>query len=143
MKLRLLGGLLLFSLAVLPSLAASGSDVVAVVSSKSRVTSLNSDQVADIFLGKTSHFPDGTQATPIDQSEDSPARERFYAQFTGKSPAQVRAYWAKIIFTGRGQPPRQVGNSAEAKKLVAQNPNAIAYIDSAMVDDSVRVVDGR
>ena len=55
----------------------------------------------------------------------------------------MKAYWAKIIFTGRGQPPRQVATSAEAKKLVAQNPNAIAYIDSAMVDDSVRVVDGR
>ena len=143
MKLRLLGGLLIFFLAGLPAAAASGADVVAVVSAKSRVTSLNADQVADIFLGKTSHFPDGTQATPIDQSEDSPVRERFYAQFTGKSPAQVRAYWAKIIFTGRGQPPKQVGSSAEAKKLVAQNPNAIAYIDSAMVDESVRVVDGR
>jgi ABC-type phosphate transport system substrate-binding protein len=142
MKLRLLGGFLSLYLAVLPGVAASGVDVVAVVSAKSRVTTLNADQVADIFLGKTSHFPDGTQATPIDQSEDSPAREKFYAQFTGKSPAQVRAYWAKIIFTGRGQPPRQVGNSVEAKRLVVQNPNAIAYIDTAMVDDSVRVVDG-
>src|SRR5690348_5680622 len=143
MKLRLLCGLLSLFLAAAPSMAANGSEVVAVVSAKSRVTSLNADQVADIFLGKTSHFPDGTQATPIDQSEDSPARDKFYAQFTGKSPAQVRAYWAKIIFTGRGQPPRQVGSSAEAKKLVAQNPNAIAYIDAKMVDDSVRVVDGR
>jgi ABC-type phosphate transport system substrate-binding protein len=143
MKLRLLGGFLSLSLAVLPCAAASGADVVAVVSSKSRVTALHPDQVADIFLGKTSHFPDGTQATPIDQSEDSPTREKFYAQFTGKSPAQVKAYWAKIIFTGRGQPPRQVATGAEAKKLIAQNPNAIGYIDSALVDDSVRVVDGR
>jgi ABC-type phosphate transport system substrate-binding protein len=142
MKIRLLGGSIFLVFAALPCAGAGAADVVAVVSAKSRVTALNADQVADIFLGKTSHFPDGTQATPVDQSEDSPARERFYAQFTGKSPAQVKAYWSKMIFTGRGQPPRQVPSNTDAKKYVAQNPNAIGYIDVSQVDDSVRVVDG-
>jgi ABC-type phosphate transport system substrate-binding protein len=119
---------------------ARAQDIVAVVSAKSPVTSLNASQVADIFLGKTSRFPDGTQAVPIDQIEDSPAREKFYAQFTGKSPAQVKAHWSKIIFTGRGQPPKQVASSAEARKAVADNPNAIAYIDDRLVDSSVRVL---
>jgi ABC-type phosphate transport system substrate-binding protein len=142
MKHRLLGVILALGVASLPCSGAAAEDVVPVVSAKSHVKDLNADQVADIFLGKTSRFPDGTQAVPIDQSEDSPARDKFYAQFTGKSPAQMKAYWSKIIFTGRGQPPRQVAGSAEAKKLVAQNPNAIAYIDAKLVDDSVRVVDG-
>jgi len=115
-------------------------DVVAVVSARSPVTQLSSAQVADIFLGKSSRFPDGTQATPIDLGEDSPVRDRFYAQYTGKSPAQVKAHWSKIIFTGRGQPPRQASNAGEAKKLVADNPNAIGYIDPSQVDGSVRVV---
>jgi len=140
---RFLGGFISLCLAAMPCSGARAADIVPVVSAKSHVRDLNTDQVADIFLGKTSHFPDGTQALPIDQSEESPAREKFYAQFTGKSPAQLRAYWAKIIFTGRGQPPRQVAGSLEAKKLVAQNPNAIGYIDASLVDDTVRVVDGR
>lgn len=118
----------------------SAQDVVAVVSAKSPVTSLNAAQVADIFLGKSSRFPDGTQAVPIDLGEDSPLREKFYAQFTGKSPAQVKAHWSKIIFTGRGQPPRQVASGIEARKAVAENPNAIAYIDTRLVDPSVRVL---
>lgn len=127
--------------AALPSLAQE--DVVPVVSPRSTVTSLTAAQLADIFLGKTSRFPDGTLAVPIDQSEDSPARERFYASFTGKSPAQLKAHWSKIIFTGRGQPPKQVPGSAEAKKAVAENPNAITYIDSKMVDNTVRVLSPR
>lgn len=120
--------------------ASSAQEVVAVVSVKSPVTALNSTQLADIFLGRTSRFPDGTQAVPIDQTEDSPLREKFYTQFTGKSAAQVKAHWSKLIFTGRGQPPRQVASSAEAKKAIAENPNAIAYIDHKLVDDTVRVV---
>ncbi len=119
---------------------ARAEDVVAIVSAKSPVTSLTQAQVADIFLGRTSRFPDGTQAMPIDHPEDSPARDRFYSQVTGKSPAQVKAYWSKIVFTGRGRPPVQAVNGAEAKKMIAQNPAAIGYIDSTLVDESVRVL---
>ena len=115
-------------------------DVVAVVSAKSPVTQLSPGQVADIFLGKSNRFPDGTQAMPIDLVEESPVRDRFYSQYTGKSAAQVKAHWSKIIFTGRGQPPRQAASPVEAKKLVADNPNAIGYIDPSLVDGSVRVV---
>lgn len=115
-------------------------DVVAVVSAKSPVTQLSPAQVADIFLGKSNRFPDGTQAMPIDLVEDSPVRDRFYSQYTGKSPAQVKAHWSKIIFTGRGQPPRQASGPGEVKKLVADNPGAIGYIDPSQVDGSVRVV---
>ena len=122
------------------TLAAAADDVVAVVSAKSPVTSLNTAQVADIFLGKTNRYPDGTLAVPIDLPEESPVREKFYAEYTGKSPAQVKAHWSKIIFTGRGQPPKQVSTGAEAKKAVLDNPNAIAYIDSRLVDGSVRVL---
>jgi len=143
MKSRLLGGLILLALGATGATAASSQEVVAVVSAKSPVTALNPSQVADIFLGKTSRFPDGTQAVPIDLAEDSPARDKFYAQFTGKSPAQVKAHWSKIIFTGRGQPPRQASSYSEAKKMIAENPNAIGYIDNAEVDRSVRVLPSR
>ena len=119
---------------------ALSAEVVAVVSARSPITALDSGQVADIFLGKTSRFPDGSQAVPIDQDEDSPARERFYAQFTGKSPAQVKAHWSKIIFTGRGQPPRQPGSAEAVRRAIADNPRAIGYLDTAQLDSSVRVL---
>ena len=120
--------------------AMAAVDQVAVVSAKSPVTTLTKDQVADIFLGKASRFPDGSQAVPIDQAEGSAARDEFYLKFAGKSPAQVKAHWSKIIFTGRGQPPREVSSSIEVKKRVVDNPNAIGYIERAMVDGSVKVL---
>jgi ABC-type phosphate transport system substrate-binding protein len=116
------------------------TDVVAVVSSKSPVTTLSKNQVVDIFLGKATRFPNGRPAVPIDQAEGTSARDAFYTQFAGKSAAQLKAHWSKIIFTGRGQPPKAVANSVETKKLLAQNPDAIGYIDRATVDGSVKVV---
>lgn len=116
------------------------ADVVVVVSSKSPVGNLTSEQVSQLFLGKASTFPGGMQAMPIDQAEGQSPRDEFYTKITGKSAAQVKAYWSKIIFTGKGQPPKEVPNTAEVKKLVSGNPNTIGYIEKSAVDSSVKVV---
>jgi ABC-type phosphate transport system substrate-binding protein len=116
------------------------ADVVAVVASNSPITALTKTQVMDIFLGRRTHFPDGSSALPIDQAEGSPAREEFYARCAGMSSAQLKAYWSKIIFTGRGQPPATVTSSLEARKLLSANLNSIGYIEQSLVDSSVRVV---
>jgi ABC-type phosphate transport system substrate-binding protein len=115
------------------------ADVVAVVSAKSPITSLDKSQVADIFLGKTSRFPNGDQAVPIDQAEGLAVRDEFYVKIAGKTAAQIKSYWSKLIFTGRGQSPASVSNSTEMKKRISENVAAIGYIDSSLVDSSVRV----
>jgi ABC-type phosphate transport system substrate-binding protein len=116
------------------------ADVVVVVSARSPITALSKNQLIDIFLGKVSRYPDGTEAMPVDQVEGSGPRDEFYAKTADKSAAQIKAYWSKIIFTGRGQPPPTVSNSVEMKKWIQKNPAAIGYIDRALVDDTVRVL---
>lgn len=133
-------GLGAIGLALSLSVGTAAADVVAVVSAKSTVTALSKNQVVDIFLGRTSHFPDGSQAVPIDQAEGSAARDEFYLKFTGKSAAQLMAHWSKIIFTGRGKPPREVANGVEVKKRLAENSDAIGYIERSQVDRSVKVL---
>lgn len=116
------------------------AEVAVVVSSKSSVGNLTAAQAADIFLGKSSSFPGGGTAVPIDQSEGSAVRDEFYTKVTGKSAAQLKAYWSKIIFSGKGQPPKEVADSAAVKKQLAENPNAIGYIDKGAVDGTVKAV---
>jgi ABC-type phosphate transport system substrate-binding protein len=127
-------------LALCLSLRTAGAEVVAVVSAKNPAAALSKNQVVDIFMGRASRFPDGTLAVPLDQAEGSAPREAFYLEFAGKSPAQMKAHWSKIIFTGRGQPPRQVANGIEVKKRLAENQNAIGYIDESLVDGTVKVL---
>jgi ABC-type phosphate transport system substrate-binding protein len=131
------------ALALSLNVNAATAEVVAVVSTKSPVTSLSDNQVVDIFLGRVNRLPNGEPVRPVDQAEDSPVRNEFYAKFTGKSAAQVKAHWSKVIFTGRGNPPKEIGNNDEVKKFLTANPNAIGYIDAAAVDESVRVLKAR
>jgi len=135
-------GIALTALACTLSLGISvaRADVVAVVSSQSQITTLTRTQVMDIFLGKRTRFPDGSSAIPIDQAEGSAARAEFYTRLADMSPAQLKSFWSRIIFTGRGQPPKTVATDLEAKRLLLADPNSIGYIDRSLVDSSVRVV---
>ena len=139
MKIRSLLATVAFALLSVGGNAAA-ADIVAVVSSASAITELSKAQISEIFLGRVSRFPNGALAVPIDQEEGSQARDEFYLAYTGKSPAQLKAHWAKIVFTGRGQPPKAVPNSSEIRRLLAANPQAIGYLERSAVDSSVRVL---
>lgn len=120
--------------------ATAGADVVVVVSPENPLSSLTRREVADIFLGKSQRFPDGRSAVPLDQAAGSAAQAQFYQLVSDKRATEIKAYWAKMIFTGRGQPPAAVGDDAQMKQALAANPNAIGYLDPQAVDDSVKVL---
>ena len=56
------------------------------------------------------------------------------------SESQLKSYWSKLVFTGKGQPPRDVQTDAEMIELVAGNPNIIGYVDISSVTDKVKVL---
>ena len=102
--------------------------------------SLSAAQVKRIFLGKSKCFPNGEIAVPINQQEQQQSRIDFDASLLKKSASQLKAYWSKLIFTGKGTPPIDVGGDDDVRQLVADNPNIVGYIDAAKVDDSVKVI---
>ena len=124
----------------LPGHAAAAPELVVIVSAKSPVSMLRAEQVADIFLGQIGNFPGGAEAVALDQRLGSAQRDAFYSKVVSKSPPLVKAYWTKMIFTGRGQPPREVGGSAAVRRMVADNPGLIGYIDKDALDASVKAV---
>lgn len=139
----------MFASAPTPARAVQGKPVpptpaadtlVVVVSAQRSAAELSRVHLLDLYLGRTSRFPDGTPAEPIDLEPGSAAREAFYQTYLNRSQAEIRAHWSKIIFTGRGRPPRDVSDGEEMKELIAGNPRAIGYIERHLVDESVRVV---
>lgn len=114
---------------------------VVVVSAKNPLSSLRHEQVAAIFMAQTDRFPDGAGAVALDLPPGSALRDAFYRRVADRSPALMKAYWSKMVFTGRGQPPRELHNSAAVRRMVADNPAMIGYIERAAVDASVKVLE--
>lgn len=127
-------------LAVLMFSASAYADVVVIVSARSPVTRISSAQIANIFLGKIGIFQNGSKAIPIDQAEGSEVRDEFYSKIVNKTPSQLNAYWAKAIFSGDSFPPKILDGSIAVRRSVANNTNAIGYIDKNEVDGTVRIV---
>lgn len=116
---------------------ATADEEIAVIVNRASPAKLSIEQAGNIFLGKANLLPSGVNVLPVDQSESTDIRERFYLKATGKDQTQVRAYWSRLIFTGKGEPPKTVGGNADVRKLVARNPNLIGYIRASDVDDTV------
>ncbi|MBP7133520.1 MAG: hypothetical protein KBA70_12270 [Aquabacterium sp.] len=114
----------------LPALAQS----VAVIVNPKHAGALSAEQVSNIFLGKSNEL------TGVDLPDGSALRDTFYQKVTGKDGAQLKAYWAKLVFTGKAQPLKEFATDAEIKKFIASNATGIGYIDKAAVDSSVKVV---
>lgn len=116
------------------------AEVSVIVSTNNANAAIDENTLSRIFLGKTSSFPDGSQSIPVDQNEGAAARDSFNETVLGKNANQLKAYWSRLIFTGKGTPPKESGNDTDIKALVANNPNLIGYIDSSAVDGTVKVV---
>lgn len=118
----------------------AAAEVVTVVSPQNPATTLSKSEVSNIFLGKTRHFPDGNSAVPFDQPENSAPRTEFYRSISNRRPSEIKAYWAKMIFTGRGQPPTVADDNNQVKKILTGRPDGIGYIDRSAVDGSIKVL---
>jgi ABC-type phosphate transport system substrate-binding protein len=135
---RRAGAALVFAFAL--ALPAAASDLVVVAGTRSPISHLSREQVADIYLGRVTTLPGGTSAIPLDLPASSPEREAFYNLITGKSAAQIKIYWARMSFTGKGIPPKLIPSSAQIKKFTNSKPGAIGYLDEDAVDASVKVL---
>ena len=120
--------------------AGAFAQVAVVVNPKSPLATMTADQVSGIFLGKSNTLPSGGTAAPTDLPESAATRDLFYTKVTGKSAAQVKAAWSRLVFSGKATPPKELATSADVKKFVASNPDAIGYIEKSAVDASVKVV---
>jgi ABC-type phosphate transport system substrate-binding protein len=118
----------------------SFAEVLVVTAANSPLMALSSNQICDLFTGKSAQLSGGTPVILIDQTELNPLREEFYFKVAHKSAAQIKANWAKLYFTGRGIPPREANNSEHVKKMVATIPGAIGYIERPSLDDSVKII---
>jgi ABC-type phosphate transport system substrate-binding protein len=118
--------------------AQSGSYKI-IVNPANPATSISKDEVSRIFLKKSTKFPDGRGASPVDLPVNSSIRESFSKNVLGKPASAVDAYWQQQIFSGRDIPPPQKSEAA-AINLVRSNENGIAYVSAGADIGGLKVI---
>lgn len=119
--------------------ASSWAEVAVIVHPSVKATATEKD-ISRIFLGKSKSLPGGHKVVPVSLSEGNATRDEFNEKVIGKSDSQLKSYWSKLIFTGKGQPPKEFESDADVISQVSSDPESIGYVDSTSVTDGVSVI---
>lgn len=129
----------LLSLA-LSVLTAGASELAVVVNLQSGIEPLTKAEVINIFLGRQKKLPSGKTALTLDLNGENAEKRQFYARLVDKDLAEINSYWARLIFSGQGSPPRQIETTEELLDIIENNRGAIGYIERAKVDQRVKII---
>lgn len=105
-----------------------GSQALSVIVHPSNTAVLTKSDIADIFLGKKLEFENGETIKPVSLGEENEVTLNFVDSVLNKTPAQLKSYWARLIFTGQGEPPVAVDSEQQLLEMVASDPNAIGFV---------------
>lgn len=124
---------------------AAWADVAVIVHRDSPLTSMTAREVSDLYLGRARNVAAGNPHAPLvlavyDQPANSPLRELFFQRLNGMAIKQVNAYWARLRFSGEVLSPPVAPDSRAVLEIVQRQANAIGYVESELVDGSVRVI---
>lgn len=120
--------------------AMAAAEVVVIGSPDIDPSVLNEKTIRNLYLGKTVQLDNGIRVEVIDLPSGSQIREDFYRKVIGKDTTQIKAYWAKRIFTGKGSPPETGLDERAIVRWVGAAPGRIGYVSPAAVDGTVRVL---
>jgi ABC-type phosphate transport system substrate-binding protein len=113
---------------------------VVVVNKNNPIESLSKREVIDIYMGRFLTFPGGEHLQPLDLPSQSSLKNDFYVSLVNQDERKIKAYWARLLFSGRAKPPETVDSIAAILAKVEEINQAIAYIPAAAVTDNVKVV---
>ncbi len=122
------------------SAQAEGDDIAIIVNRANPTPPMNRSQLSALFKARSTEFPRGGRATPVNLPPDSNVRQAFDLAVLGLTPEEVERFWLDSkIRSGVGSPRRLPGPSALVR-FVTSDETAIGYVPAAEAGDAVRVV---
>lgn len=113
---------------------------VVIVNPQNPYRTLDRTFVSDVFLKKTTRWPNGDVIKPVDLGPDSRTRARFSEDVLRRSVAAVKSYWNQMIFSGRDVPPPELRTNDDVVKYVLTHGGAVGYVSGDARIGDARIV---
>lgn len=120
------------------SVTALSAEETVILNGASALASLSEDDLKDYYLGKKASWPDGSKVVVVVLKEGA-SHEKLMSKL-GKSTSQFTTGWKKLVFTGKGAMPEQVGSEDDLVSFVAKTPGSIGFVDAGKVKEGVKAV---
>lgn len=115
------------------------NSLAVIVSKDSNINSISKKELSKIFLAKTKRLPSGEKSIVV-ENINKEYQSKFYKSICNKNEKQLKKYWAKMIFTGRAQPPKKIKSISELIVFVKSNKNAISYIPIEHINKDIKMI---
>jgi hypothetical protein len=138
--------LLLGALPQGPPRPAAAPLLAIVVSHSQSRDNISLSDLRRIYLGQMTRWPNGHLIVPVVLTPGAMEQRIFLKRALQMADIDYAQHWIGQIFRGRvAGPPHTARSSAAARRFVVDHPDAIAFINAADADTSVRVltVNGR
>lgn len=116
------------------------ADDLVLITQRNSNISISSDHLKRLYFGKIASLPNGRKVTAVVYAKDEEQFQRFTKMFLGRTSQQLRAFWAKQLFTGKGNLPIRVNSLEEMLERVSSSDEYIGYIPIELLHESVEVL---
>ncbi len=124
---------------MLGSTVADAEELLVIAHPGVAVSSLSADELAEIYLLKTSSWAGGGNIVPVNREVASGARTTFSNVVLRQPSMALNAYWNQMHFKGKSPPLVQESDQA-VLAFVQKVPGAVGYISAGVVPQNVKVL---
>jgi len=121
----------------------ASAQVAVIVNRSNPIQNLSLSDLQRLYLGQSATFSNGARVVLV---TNPAAQGRFFNTALGMTDDRFQRHWMELVFQGQDvTPPKPIANGEELNRFVAEHAGALAFVDLAAVDPSVKVmtIDGR
>jgi ABC-type phosphate transport system substrate-binding protein len=128
---------IIFSFLLLFNIAIYAKNFVIVTNKNSDLVNIDDNKLKKIYLKKIKYI-DEIKVKAVDNKM---LKSHFDKTVLKKSKSQIKAYWAKMIFSGRAKPHITLKNDKEViNKIKNSDKNTIGYILQKSITKDIKVL---
>lgn len=131
---------LLMVLLLATATVADVSDQLVVVAHQDvPVDAITLRELQRIYLGKSTRWAGGERIKPV-LLEDASVLGLFITDYLARTEENFSVYWKRMVFTGKGRPPRAFAERAELAFFVRATPGAIGFLPADADRTDLKVI---
>ncbi len=125
---------------IFSGIAEASSSIQIITHSENKQQTVSHQGLKAIFSMRWRTWEDGTPIHVFVLSDNNKLHVNFTKKYIGVFPHQLRKAWDRLVFSGTGQAPIQVGSLEEMLNKIHNTPGSIGYITTEKINESVKTI---
>jgi hypothetical protein len=125
--------------------AAQDNSLIAIANEKGAPAEIKMSELKSVLMGEKQRWSNGTKVVIALMKTSTPLGTLMSKKVYDMSGDEVKSFWLKISFAGKGDAPKFCNTVEELTSYVSENPGAIGILDKVSDTHDVKVlsVDGK